>query len=128
MENLLQDVRFGFRTLLSNPLFTGVAIVTLALGIGANAAMFSIINGVLLRPLEFPEPDRLVAIKRIDLGGDSTGGNTTPGNFIAWMERSTSFAAMATRGGDLASLQGVDGARRVPRSESRSRCANRVVA
>jgi putative ABC transport system permease protein len=62
METLLQDVRFGARTLLRNPAFAFVAVVTLALGVGANAAIFSVVNGVLLRPLPWGEPDRVVTI------------------------------------------------------------------
>jgi putative ABC transport system permease protein len=113
METLVQDARFGARTLLSNPGFTAVAVITLALGIGANAAMFSVINAVLLRPLDFPEPERLVAVKRRDLVDAESGANTTPANFIAWTERATSFAAMATIGNDIAALTGRGEARRV---------------
>ena len=69
METLWQDIRFGIRMLARKPGFTIVAVLTLALGIGANTAMFTVINGVLLRPLEFPHPDRIVSLSERSASG-----------------------------------------------------------
>jgi putative ABC transport system permease protein len=89
MMNFLQDLRYGARTLARQPGFTLIAIITLALGIGANTAIFSIVNGVLLRPLPYSDPQRVVTVLQ---EGQSP---LSPANFLDLRAQSTSFESMA---------------------------------
>ena len=104
VENLAQDVRYGGRTLLKTPLFALIAIATLALGIGASTAIFSVVNSVLLRPLPFAQPERLVQVWETDfkLGADRNVVN--PVNFLDWTEQNHSFSGMAAVIGDSTKL------------------------
>ena len=101
MQTLWQDVRYGLRMLAKNPGFTTIAVLTLALGIGANTAIFSVVNAVLLRPLPFAEPDRLVQIWHTPPQASFPGIPTfavSPANFLDWRARSQAFEGMSAYG------------------------------
>jgi predicted permease len=98
MQTLLQDLRYGLRILWKSPGFTAVAVLTLALGIGANTAIFSIVNSVLLRPLPFPNPDQLIAVNEKDMRGEMPGGvmaNTSYPDFFDWRSQNHVFENIA---------------------------------
>jgi putative ABC transport system permease protein len=95
MDKLLQDIRYGIRSLWKRPGFTAVAIVTLALGIGANTAMFSAVNAVLLRPLSFPESERIVLVTGVNPQQGITDGATSVPDFADWQNQNQVFEQMA---------------------------------
>jgi predicted permease len=95
LEDFLTDTRISLRTLRKNPGFTAAAILTLALGIGANTALFSVIDAVLLRPLPFRDPGRLVAVHSVDIKDPTHGGEISYPAFLDWRSRSHSFEAMS---------------------------------
>ena len=99
LEEFREDVRFAIRQLRMSPGFTLVATITLALGIGANSAMFALADAALVRPLPFSEPDRLVVLSELSQG--QPGLPVNPVDFVDWAERARSFTAMAAvvRGG-----------------------------
>lgn len=93
MHNFVQDVRYGTRMLARNPGFTIVAVLTLALGIGANTALFSVVNSVLLNPLPFPEPDQLVTLHEKKPNFET--GAIPYLNFVDWQNQNHTFSSMA---------------------------------
>ena len=93
IETTLHDVRYGMRTLLRGPGFTIAALLTLALGIGANAAIFSVVDAVLLRPLPYPEPDRILQMVRRYPGQEAAG--QTGQRYLFFRDHMTSFEALA---------------------------------
>lgn len=95
MNTLLKDLRYGARVLVKSPGFTAVAVIALALGIGANSAIFSTVNAVLLRPLPYSDPDRLVEIWEHRPLQNRERTVVSPAEFIAWREQAQSFEQMA---------------------------------
>src|SRR5260370_9151940 len=95
MRNLLQDFRFALRMLRKNPSFTAVAVLTLALGIGANTGIFTVVNTVLLRPLAYPEPDRIIQFM-VSPRAESTRYNMISAPmFTLWREQTDAFQDFA---------------------------------
>jgi putative ABC transport system permease protein len=114
MNNLWHDVRFGVRMLAKNPGFTVVAVLTLALGIGAVTAIFSVVHAVLLRPLPYPEPSRIVRVWQVDSQG--VQGNLADPNFEDLRDANRSFEAFAEYASWPATVTGVQQALRVSRA------------
>ena len=97
MDSLIKDIRYGFRGLLKRPGFTVIALVALALGIGANTAIFSLVNAVVIRPLPFPEPDQLVWV----YGNIRNGGSrasVSPLDFLDYRSQNKTFEQFAASG------------------------------
>ncbi len=112
MNALIQDVKYGLRTFKKNPGFTAVALVTLALGIGANTAMFSVVYGVLLRPLPYPEPESMVRISGIMRGQPLQSGFTAD-SFDYWKQHRDPFESVAASVGLGFNLVGAGRAERI---------------
>src|SRR5205823_10239866 len=89
---MINDLRYGLRQLIKHPAFTIIAIVTLALGIGANSAIFSVVNAVLLRPLPYPQPERIVYLNEVSSGIDSS---IALPDYLDWRRDAKSFQHLA---------------------------------
>ncbi|HXI92459.1 MAG TPA: ABC transporter permease [Blastocatellia bacterium] len=95
IADIWQDLRYGSRSLRKNPGFTAIAVITLALGIGANTAIFSVVNSVLLRPLPYPEPDRLAMVYGISLQAAQGKTPLCEADFLDWKSQNQVFESLA---------------------------------
>src|SRR5215470_9634976 len=97
MSSLMQDIKYGFRVLRGSPAFTATAVVVLALGIGANTAIFTVVNAILLRPLPFPDSARLMQIWHVPPAKSFPGMKqftVSPANYLDWKAQNHSFQQM----------------------------------
>ena len=107
MTQFFQDLRYGFRMLANSPGFTAVAVLTLALGIGANSAIFTLVNAYLLRPLPVAEPGRLVLVSEIQAAKGFVGSVSFP-TYLDWREQNQVFEELAAVRGEDFNLTGTD--------------------
>jgi hypothetical protein len=112
METIWQDIRYGARRLAKDSAFTVIAIVTLAIGIGLNTAIFSVVNSVLLRPLPYKEPGRLVQV--VETAPFNQVSGVSPNNFLDWRKQAQSFEEMAVHWLWLYTLSGTDQPTEIP--------------
>src|SRR5215510_1540689 len=96
MDTLIKDLRYGVRSFLKRPGFLVIALSTLALGIGATTAMFTVVNSVLLRPLQFPEPERIVLLESVNPAMGVDASNMSVPDVADWQQQSQSFDQIAS--------------------------------
>jgi putative ABC transport system permease protein len=116
MHALLEDIRYSIRLMTKQPAVTAIAIVTLALGIGANTAIFSAVNAVLLRPLPYPEPSRLMTIWEKRAAEGVQDNVVSPADFLDWARLNSTFESMAAQSFMTTDLTGVGDPTRLPTS------------
>src|SRR6267142_402383 len=112
LEELLADVRYGLRALRHNPMFTAVALLTIAIGIGANTAVFSVVNSVLLKPLNYPNAEHLVSLHQIAPGAPGladfeTGLHLSPSMYFTYAEHNQTLKALGVWDAGTASVTGL---------------------
>ena len=95
MGTLWQDLKYAFRMLKKNPGFTAIAVLTLALGIGANTSIFSFVNAWIINPLPYPNADRLCVLRMLDVKAGAIEWGTSPANFYDWQRESKNFEELA---------------------------------
>lgn len=108
MHEILQDIRYAFRILLKSPGFTAVALLTLAIGIGANTAIFSFVDGVLLKPLPYANADRIMRVLEKPPGDPDARNGISTLNFLDWQHQNSVFQYMAARTGGSVTLTGIN--------------------
>jgi putative ABC transport system permease protein len=113
MDSLLKDLRFSFRSLLKRPTLTIIAIITLAIGIGANSAIFSVVNALLIKPLPFPELERIVAIWETQPSRGVVRNEASMANYLEWRAQNQTFEQMGLYRWWSASLTGQDTPERI---------------
>ena len=113
LDDLAQDLRYTRRTLSAAPAFAVAAALTLALGVGANTAVFSAVDAALFKPLPFSQPERIVALFQSDTKAGTTREAVAPGNFAEWQIRSTAFSGLAVAEPYSLTVSGADGVERV---------------
>ena len=112
MDQLVKDIRYGIRSLAKRPAFTAIAVLTLALGIGASTAIFSVVDGVLLRPLPYPEAEQIVQLREVNERGGKMA--FAEPNFVDVRARSHSFQGIAQYAGEITTVTGASEPVRVP--------------
>ncbi len=112
VEDILMDIRYGLRALLHSPVFTIVALSTIAIGIAANAAVFSVVNSVLVKPLNYPRPEELVALHQVAPGAEGladfeSGLLLSPSMYVTYSEHNRTFQSLGVWGTGTASVTGL---------------------
>src|SRR5688572_22079378 len=117
VESIRQDLGYTLRALRKSPVFTTLAVLSLAIGIGANTTIFTVVNAVLLRPLPYPDSERVVVLREQALRSGNIV-NVHPANFLEWQRRATSFEALALVQMPPLNVLGAQGAEQIGRVQT----------